>query len=62
MSDISLRTEAEAHSVLNQPQAWITYRRKDGKGKHSGTISTNPDYIKAHSSWLWQSIKLPEPL
>lgn len=63
MSDISERTEAEAHAVMGATLgAWITYRRKDGKGKHSGTIATNPDYVKAHKEWLWQKINLPEPL
>ena len=62
MSDISDRTEAEAHAVLDKPQAWITYRKKNGKGKHSGTISTNPDYVSVHKEWLWQPITLPTPL
>ena len=53
---------AEAHAVLDKPEAWITYRKKDGRGKHSGTISTNRDYIEAHKDWVWQKIALPEPL
>ena len=46
--------------LLDPPQAWITYVRKDGKGRHRGTIATNPDYIKAHKDWKWIPIKLPE--
>ena len=41
------------------PQAWITYRKKNGQGAHSGTIATNPDYVKAHKDWVWLEIKLP---
>lgn len=63
MSDISERTEAEAHAVLDDgPKAWITYRKKDGTGKHKGTITTNEDYVRVHRDWLWQTIKLPDPL
>ena len=62
MSDIEERRMAEAHAVLDKPEAWITYRKKDGRGKHSGTISTNRDYIEAHKDWVWQKITLPEPL
>ena len=48
-------------SVLTSPpQAWITYRRKDGKGVHRGTIATNQDYIKAHKEWKWIPITIPE--
>jgi hypothetical protein len=61
MSDISERTEAEAHAVLDKPQAWITYVKKDGRGRHSGTIATNPDYVKVHKDWVWLPLKLPEP-
>ena len=42
-------------------QAWITYRRKDGKGEHSGTIATNPEYVKVHHEWQWLPITLPSP-
>ena len=48
------------HAVLEPTKAWITYRKKNGKGLHSGTIATNPDYIKAHNDWEWLPITLPE--
>jgi hypothetical protein len=49
----------EAITQESKPRAWITYRKKNGKGKHSGTIATNPEYIKVHNEWHWIEIKLP---
>lgn len=43
-----------------KPRAWITYRKKDGTGVHSGTIALNPDYVRVHHEWLWREIELPK--
>ena len=46
-------------SVIEPLKAWITYVRKDGGGRHIGTIATNPAYVKAHKDWVWLPIDLP---
>lgn len=49
---------AASHGTL---KAWVTYRKKDGSGEHSGTIATNPEYVKVHKEWVWLPITLPKP-
>lgn len=51
----------EKSVLTDPPKAWITYVRKDGKGRHCGTVSTNPDYVRMHNEWVWLQITLPEP-
>ena len=60
MSNLGER-QTERAVLTDQPQAWITYVRKDGQGRHSGTITTNPEYVKAHKDWVWLPVALPAP-
>jgi hypothetical protein len=41
------------------PRAWITYRKKDGSGLHTGTIATNPEYVKLYKEWHWIELHIP---
>jgi hypothetical protein len=50
----------QAMEVVLPLRAWITYRKKDGSGKHGGTLATNPEYVRAHREWHWIEIKLPQ--
>lgn len=56
----SVRALLQYATHEGKPEVWITFRKKDGTGEHSGTVATNPEYVKVHHEWRWIPIALPK--